>query len=198
MDWFGGSSARRVFEHFVGESTSDLLRTAYLLTWNLAEAEDLLQEAFLRTARRWPAIKKMDHPHAYVRRIVVNLALAGAERRSRFAVELDARHDEHLELYSDPRPEEALGAIDTRSELLRMVATLPRRQRAVLVLRYFEDLSEAEIANCLGWPIGTVKSTAARALDRLQQSAEALRSSEAANRFEPVPRSKGNLDVRSN
>jgi DNA-directed RNA polymerase specialized sigma24 family protein len=170
-----------VFEHFVGESTSDLLRTAYLLTWNLAEAEDLLQEAFLRTARRWPAIKKMDHPHAYVRRIVVNLALAGAERRSRFAVELDARHDEHLELYSDPRPEEALGAIDTRS-----------------VLRYFEDLSEAEIANCLRWPIGTVKSTAARALDRLQQSAEALRSSEAANRFEPVPRSKGNLDVRSN
>jgi DNA-directed RNA polymerase specialized sigma24 family protein len=131
--------ARDEFERFVAETTDDLLRTAYLVLWDLAGAEDLVQECLFRVARRWPRVRSMEHPTAYARRIVVNLALDGAERRR--------RHN---------------------AELLAVLGTLAPLQRAVLALRYYDDLSEAQVAEILGCSVGTVKSTAWRALERLR------------------------------
>src|SRR5579863_1092110 len=81
---------REDFERFVAEATDDLLRTAYLVLWDLASAEDLVQECLFRVARRWPRVRTMEHPTAYARRIVVNLALDDAKHRHRRSAELHA------------------------------------------------------------------------------------------------------------
>jgi RNA polymerase sigma-70 factor (sigma-E family) len=160
----GRTRPKASFEQFAASSADELLRTAYLLAWDLTEAEDLVQETLLRIAKRWPRVRSMEHPLAYARRVLTNLALDGAERRSRRRAELnggppepDAPHADHAAL------------IDTRSELLTALGTLPVRQRTVLVLRYFVDLPEAEVAAILGCSLGTVKSTASRALAKLEQ-----------------------------
>ena len=156
------------FEEFVQARSGSLLRTALLLTGqNRAEAEDLLQLALERAYRHWPRVIGSGEPERYTRKILAN---ASADRWRRLA----------------RRPEEALPAcgggpgvpdhtaeIADRDFLLRALAGLPRRQRAVLVLRYFDDLSEAEIAEILGCSLGTVKSHAARALSRLRAAAAA-------------------------
>ena len=72
---------RADFDRFVADSTDPLLRTAYLIVWDLGEAEDLVQETLLQVARRWPRVRRMEHPIAYTRRILVNRALGGASRR---------------------------------------------------------------------------------------------------------------------
>jgi RNA polymerase sigma-70 factor (sigma-E family) len=158
---------RQEFERFVAETSDALVRTAYLVVWDLAEAEDLVQECLLVVARRWPRVRTMEQPRAYARRILVNLALDGSKRRSRRREELDAS-PASLELQADEASARRLDGVDVRSELLQALATLPPRQRAVLVLRYFEDLSEAQVATVLGCSVGTVKSTASRGLTRLQ------------------------------
>ncbi|MBV9836845.1 MAG: SigE family RNA polymerase sigma factor [Solirubrobacterales bacterium] len=158
---------RAEFEQFVVRCTGQLLRTGYLVVWDLAEAEDLVQETLVRVARRWARVRKMDHPLAYARRVLVNLALESSERRGRQRRELSA------DSVDDPIDEasgRAFGRIDARSELEGALAKLPPRQRAVLVLRYFVDLPEAEVASILGCSLGTVKSTASRGLARLEQS----------------------------
>ena len=75
MDWLRAGGSHREFEQFVTDRTGPLLRTAYLMAGNLAEAEDLVQEAMLRVARNWPRVRVMDYPAAYTRQILVNLAL---------------------------------------------------------------------------------------------------------------------------
>ena len=156
------------FERFVDGCASGLLRTAYLVTWDLAEAEDLVQETFLRVARRWPRVRGMDQPVAYARRVLVNLAVDDAKRRSRRRSELGAADGARLDAYADGASARVLGAVDARAELLGALGVLAPRQRAVLVLRYFEDLSEAQVAELLGCSLGTVKSTASRGLARLR------------------------------
>ena len=156
---------RADFERFVADSSDTLLRTAYLIVWDLGEAEDLVQETLFKVARRWPRVRRMEHPNAYARRILVNRALSGSARRTRRRQELIA-----------PMPSEPIagagvaGEIDAHDELMEALAGLPPRQRAVLVLRYFLDLPEAEVAAALQCSLGTVKSTAARALARLEQA----------------------------
>jgi RNA polymerase sigma-70 factor (sigma-E family) len=153
---------RAEFEKFVADSADGLTRTAYLIVWDLQEAEDLVQETLLQVARRWPRVRRMDRPVAYARRILVNLALAGAECRSR------RRH----ELTGEPAADRLAHVEDANGhdELLGALAALPPRQRAVLVLRYFLDLPEAEVAAALKCSLGTVKSTASRGLARLEQT----------------------------
>jgi RNA polymerase sigma-70 factor (sigma-E family) len=158
--------AKREFERFAAGAVDDLLRTGYLVVWDLAEAEDLVQESLMRVAKRWPKVRSMDHPVAYARRILVNLALDGAERRARRRLELDGQP---VAERADEASSRALGRIDTQSELVQALANLPPRQRAVIVLRYFVDLPEAEVAATLGCSLGTVKSTASRGLARLEQ-----------------------------
>lgn len=158
-----GTRARNEFESFVAGSTDELLRTGYLLAWDPAEAEDLVQETLLRVAKRWPRVRSMDHPLAYARRILTNLALDGAKRRTRRRQELNGRPPEPSQ-----SPLDEAAAVETRSELVTALGRLPPRQRAVLVLRYFVDLPETEVAATLGCSLGTVKSTASRALSRLE------------------------------
>jgi len=177
---------REDFDRFVAQSTDDLLRTAYLVLWDLAAAEDLVQECLLRVARRWPRVRAMEHPTAYARRIVVNLALDDAKNRHRRNAELhgpdglsaDQRHDEGAAA--------ALGLVETTSELLDVLGTLAPLQRAVLALRFFDDLSERQVAEILGCSVGTVKSTSSRALERLRNVLVA--DTKGVNRDEPATR----------
>jgi RNA polymerase sigma-70 factor (sigma-E family) len=159
---------RAEFEQFVADATDSLLRTAYLIVGDLTEAEDLVQECFVTVAKRWPRVRSMEHPRAYARRVLLNRALDGSARRARRRLELE--RSDTLDERFDERSSGEFTAVDARSELDAALATLPPRQRAVLVLRYFEDLSESETAAALRCSIGTVKSTASRALARLQST----------------------------
>ena len=150
------------FDRFVAESADGLLRTAYLIAWDLPEAEDLVQETLFKVARRWARVRRMDHPAAYARRIVVNLALQGRPKRSRRRAELSES--------GSSEPPAPAAPFDTHDELYAALVQLPPRQRAVLVLRYFLDLPEAEVASALQCSVGTVKSTASRGLARLEQT----------------------------
>ncbi|OLT16558.1 hypothetical protein BJF78_14145 [Pseudonocardia sp. CNS-139] len=163
----GSGAARAQFETFVGDATRDLVRTAYLLTWDLAEAEDLVQETFVRVARRWDRVRAMDRPVAYARRVLVNLVLDGAPGRSRRRAELDAETDVGPDV-PDLRSTGPFHRVDNAAEVRTVLAGLPRQQRAVLVLRYWSDLSEAETAEVLGCSVGTVKKAAWRALGRIR------------------------------
>jgi RNA polymerase sigma-70 factor (sigma-E family) len=151
------------FDQFVAAHVDDLVRTAYLIVWDEAEAEDLVQECLLKVARRWPRVRRMEQPRAYARRILVNLALDGARGRARRRSELEPGGG------SSATAVDPLSALDTRAELLQALGQLPARQRAVLVLRYFNDLTEAQVAEVLGCSPGTVKSSASRGLARLRE-----------------------------
>jgi RNA polymerase sigma-70 factor (sigma-E family) len=152
--------SRPEFDRFVAASTDTLLRTAYLIVWDLPEAEDLVQETLFKVARRWPKVGRMEHPAAYARRVLVNLALDGSLKRSRRQAELNAASPAEAAAPALP--------LDTHDELHAALVALPPRQRAVLVLRYYLDLPEAEVAAALECSLGTVKSTASRALARLE------------------------------
>ncbi len=164
----GRDRAREEFEQFVAGSADALLRTAYSLVWDLTAAEDLVQECLLRTARHWPRVRSMEYPRAYARRVLVNLALDGSKGWHRHRSELDVRFSPAVEDRHDEGAARALGMVETTSELIDALGMLAPRQRAVLALRYFEDLSEAQVAGILGCSVGSVKSTTSRALDRLR------------------------------
>jgi len=155
------------FEEFVRARSAALFRTALLLTGqHRAEAEDLLQGALERAYRHWGRICRSGDPERYVRRILAN---ASTDRWRRLR-----RRPEHS-LPAEPGGELAgdhASDIADRDFLLRALAGLPPRQRAVLVLRYFCDLPEAEIADALGCSVGTVKSQASRGMARLREISE--------------------------
>ena len=159
--------AQADFDNFVAASVDGLLRTAYLVVWNAADAEDLVQECLMQVARRWSRVRSMEQPLAYARRILVNLALDDRRARSREQRQsLDT--PDALEARADETSGAAFGEVEARLELEAALATLPVRQRAVLVLRYFDDLTEAQVAQALGCSVGTVKSSASRGLERLR------------------------------
>jgi RNA polymerase sigma-70 factor (sigma-E family) len=150
------------FDRFVGDNGDGLLRTAYLMVGDLHEAEDLVQETLFKVASRWPRVRRMDNPVAYTRRILVNLASRGSSKRSRNRAELKA---------TSPAETAAQAAhVDIDDRLFDALAALPPRQRAALVLRYYLDLSEAEVAAALDCSLGTVKSSTSRGLKRLEQT----------------------------
>ena len=164
------------FEDFVRARSSGLLRTALLLTGrNRAEAEDLLQVALERAYRHWSGISRSEDPERYVRRILAN-ASTDRWRRLRRRPELSLPAPDSAPVAADHS-----AAIADRDYLLRALAVLPAGQRTVLVLRYFDDLSEAATAQMLGCSLGTVKSQAARGLARLRDlEASALAADLAA------------------
>jgi RNA polymerase sigma-70 factor (sigma-E family) len=168
MEWLRARSSRQEFERFVTDRSGSLLRTAYLMAGNLAEAEDLVQETLLRVARRWPKVRAMEYPGAYARQVLVNAALDGAERRARRAGELTASDGGGAADRADVRAQRDLHGVDSQQELLGALGALTARQRAVILLRYWEDLPEADVAEILGCSVGTVKSTASRGLARLR------------------------------
>jgi RNA polymerase sigma-70 factor (sigma-E family) len=163
---------RREFDAFVADVVDGLLRSASLITWDFAEAEDLVQECLFQVARRWPRIKKMEQPVAYARTVLVHLALDEGKRRSRRRSELRPEASGFLEAHDDDGAVRVLGRVEANADLLDVLRALPPRQRAALVLRYFDDLSEAEAAAVMGCSVGTVKSTTSRALERLRKELE--------------------------
>jgi RNA polymerase sigma-70 factor (sigma-E family) len=151
------------FEQFVQDRSVVLIRTAFLLVGDRGDAEDLVQTALLRTALHWRRAR--DHPEAYVRQVLVNLARDRWRRSKRRVAEqsMDA-------LPSEPgaQPDHADGVAD-REAVRRALAALPGRQREVVVLRFFDDLSVADTAAAMSTSEGTVKSHTSRALTRLRE-----------------------------
>ena len=168
----GSAPARQEFDRFVAEAGDKLLRAAYLITWEIAEAEDLVQECLFKIARRWPRVRKMDHPTAYARTVLVHLALDDGKHRTRRRVELGEAAAVALEQHEDDTAVRVLGRVEASVDLMQALGALPPRQRVALVLRYFEDLSEADVAEAMGCSVGTVKSTTSRALERLRNGVE--------------------------
>jgi RNA polymerase sigma-70 factor (sigma-E family) len=157
-----GGRDRREFEAFVAASSDRLLRTAYLLTGDAGHAEDVVQSALLRTARRWRSARRS--PEAYARTTVANLVKDRWRNLGRRPSEAPLEHDVPLAAHDGPSYDSRLD----RDLLMRAARELPLGQRAVLVLRYFDDLSVEETARTLGITTGTVKSQTSRALASLR------------------------------
>jgi RNA polymerase sigma-70 factor (sigma-E family) len=173
------------FRDFVRQRWTALARTAYLLTGDKGHAEDLVQIAMERLHRRW---RWVDDPERYARRILANEASSRWRRR-----------DAWPELLMDAVPESVAPSTedrhDERDRLWRALENLPRRTRVILVLRYFEDLTEAECAAVLQCSIGSVKSQASRGLAWLRADASLARDSAddegASSADPPAPSARG-------
>lgn len=157
------SEPAETFDGFVLARGPHLLRFAYSLVGDRGLAEDLVQEALVKAYRRWDGRVGAERPEPYVRRIVVNTFVSWRRRRSSTEV-------------PGPVPErsrvDGVDALVQRDLMWRLLAGLPHRQRAVLVLRYFEGLPDSEIAALLGCAEGTVRSLAARAFATLRAHPE--------------------------
>jgi RNA polymerase sigma-70 factor (sigma-E family) len=149
---------REAFSAFVTGSYRSLVRTAFLLVGDPGHAEDLVQSALIRTMRSWSRLRAPEAATAYTRTTLVRLAGRWRARRWHGEIPSVTVPDS-----PDADPQSAT-ALDVRAAL----ATLPWEQRAVLVLRYFDDLTEADTAQVLGCSLGTVKSRANRALAALR------------------------------
>ncbi len=160
------------FDAFVEEHLHGLLRTAFLIAWDESEAEDLVQETLFRVARNWRRVAAMEHPFAYARRILVRLAVADAPKRRRRGSELAMTDSAAAAALGMAAGAPELAALEIRAELISALGRLNPRQRAVIVLRYFCDLSESETAEAVGCSLGTVKSNASRGLEQLRQILE--------------------------
>jgi RNA polymerase sigma-70 factor (sigma-E family) len=153
---------RAAFEGFVAARSPRLLRVCYLLTRDWAAAEDLLQTSLAKAWFAWDRIG--DEPEAYVRAVIANTYASWWRRRWRGEVPTDAVP----EVPADGGQRDLTGDVDERDELWAALGRLPRRQRAVVVLRFFEDLTERQTADALGISVGTVKSQTSRALATLR------------------------------
>jgi len=150
------------FEAFVNESGDALLRTAVFLTSDLYVAEDIYQETMHRLSTRW---SKVDSPLGFCRRVMHNIVIdwARAQRRRPRELELHEWLDS-----GDPRSGDLVAAVELRPALCSALDTLTVQQRTIVVLRYFDDRSENEVAALLGVSTGTVKSGASRAMAQLR------------------------------
>jgi RNA polymerase sigma-70 factor (sigma-E family) len=152
----------RAFEEFAAESGAELLRIAILLTPDPHTAEDVYQETLQRLAARW---SRVDNPKAFCRRVMHNIVVDQTRAR--------ARRPHELRLFdagekSDPRSADPHRSVEVWLSLRAALNSLTVQQRTILVLRYFDDRSEADVAKLLGISVGTVKSTTSRAIAHLR------------------------------
>jgi RNA polymerase sigma-70 factor (sigma-E family) len=154
------SGVEHDFGAFVAARATSLLRVAYLACGDETEAEDLLQTALERTYKNWDRIRH-DSPEPYVRRVIVNAAISRARRRAILNI---------IPMHSPPETSARTSDADLRHVLMEAMRALPPRQRAVIVLRYWEDLSETQAAEVLGCAVGTVKSQASKAMAKLRSA----------------------------
>jgi RNA polymerase sigma-70 factor (sigma-E family) len=167
-------------ELFLAERGDHLLRTAVLLAGTREAGEDLLQTALERLFKRWATIK--GDPEGYLRRTLYHLAADRWRQQAASRRQLRLLRAGAAAAVADP-----MSAVDARDSLVRLLMRLPPRQRAVIVARYWEQLSEAESAALLGCSIGTVKSATARGLSRLRElSGSSGRTPEDAADPEPA------------
>ena len=153
-------AGRETFDAMVDTHGRALLRTAFLLTGDPHLAHDLLQTALVKTWSRWPGIRDEESGPAYVRAVMTTTNVAWWRRRWRGEVPTHALPEHAVA--------DAYDGVHQRDEIGRALAGLTPRQRATVVLRFYEDLPEAEVARILGCSVGTVKSTTSRALATLR------------------------------
>jgi RNA polymerase sigma-70 factor (sigma-E family) len=149
------------FEEFARARLPAVLAFATVLAGQRATAEDLAQEVLIKVYARWDQIGQLDRPELYVRKMILNEFLSWRRRSWRLVPAGDS------ELTAASMPDHATGYAE-HAAMLDDIARLPRRQRAVLVLRYYEDRSDAEIADLLGCAPGSVRAYASRALAALR------------------------------
>jgi RNA polymerase sigma-70 factor (sigma-E family) len=154
-------------EQFLAERGAHLLRTAMLLTGGKEAGEDLLQAALERLLRRWRTID--GDLEGYLRRTIYNLAADGWRRKGRWRDRLVLLSGTGAGIAPDRSVQ-----VEQRDELVRLLLLLPPGQRAVIVLRYWEDLSETQAAEMLGCSASTVRSSASRGLRRLRELSGAM------------------------
>ena len=185
-----------VLEQLLARRGDDLMRAAVALTGRRPEAEDLLQAALERLLRNWP---KVADPEAYLRRTLYNLAADNWRRRGRWRAKLPLVRDQYRDI-----PTDATATVDLRDALVRALDQLPPQQRAVVVLRYWEQLSEAQTAELLGCSEGAVKSAASRGLRRLRDLTGAWQDTRlrqalppaAAGNSRPAAHQNTNMNVK--
>jgi RNA polymerase sigma-70 factor (sigma-E family) len=157
-----GSTAAGRMEHLYRTHASDALRLAYLLTGDRTLAEDLVQDAFVKVFGRFHDLRNRDAFWWYLRRTIVNLSRSHFRRRRVERAWLERQHPED----ASSRTQDVV----ERERMRRALMVLRPEQRAAVVLRYYEDLSEAATAEALGVAVGTVKSMVSRAMDRLREA----------------------------
>jgi RNA polymerase sigma-70 factor (sigma-E family) len=164
----GADAAHDEFDAFVAARSTALWRSAYLLTGDAHKAEDLLQTALVKTWRRWDRLDQRSHEtvEAYVRRALATTYTDWWRRRWRGEVPTADLPD----LPDRGAGPDESGRVETRRDVLTALAGLTKGQRAVIVLRYFDDLTEQQTADALGVSVGTVKSQASRAIAALRSS----------------------------
>lgn len=162
------------FTEFAAASRDRLRRTAYLLCGDWDRASDHVQEGLVRVYVAWPRLERHGNELAYARKAVVSAFLDSTRRRSSRELPTAERHG------GGPAVEDLAGAVADRAVLMQALARLPERQRACVVLRYFDDLDVRATAATLGCTEGTVKSTTSRALASLRSMFEATAREELA------------------
>jgi RNA polymerase sigma-70 factor (sigma-E family) len=159
-----GVGNRVGFGDYVRSRGGSLLRAAQALTGNRADAEDLVQATLVKTYQSWDNVADPAALDTYVRRVMVNTHISGWRRR---------RVDEYpTDQVPDAVEADQTGDSDLQELMQRAVDRLPRRMRAAVMLRFYDDMSEPEVAAVLGVSVGTVKSTVARAVAKLREDAE--------------------------
>lgn len=155
-------------EAFLRAQHVALSRVAYLLAGQDAAAQDLVQDTLVQVIVKWQTVSRASSPDAYVRRIMLNTLLAGRRRSW-------TRERPHAHL-PDVLAADDLGSVDDRAMLAQALRTLPVRQRAAVVLRYYEDQTEAQTAAALGCSVGNVRSLTSRGLARLRADVQEAHS----------------------
>ncbi len=153
-----------IFSAFVMARSRALFRTAYLVVGDHALAQDLLQEALTKTYVAWPRLREVSKAEPYARRTIVTTAISWKRRKGWYGERPVAEIPEH----PDRRGSVATDDLDRRTWVWEQVLALPPRQRAALVLRFYEDLSEAQTAEAMGCAVGTVKSQVSAGLSKLR------------------------------
>ena len=150
------------FAAFVRTRSDALLKTAFLLARNGADAEELVQDTLVWLYPRWAQVEQAEHQLAYVRKAMVNRFLAGKRRMASTEVQLSAGIEAAVE-HRAATPDET-AAVDERDLMWRELGVLSERQRAAVVLRFFHDLADADVAEVMDCRVGTVRSLISRAL----------------------------------
>ncbi|MEP7055719.1 MAG: SigE family RNA polymerase sigma factor [Actinomycetota bacterium] len=163
---------RKAFDDLVDTRSPSLLRTAYLLTGDWSSAEDLLQSALAKTWFRWRRLADPQSGEAYVRQVMYTTYCKWYRRKWRGEVSTGYLPD------TNTAPDE-FSRVDEQDGVGRALAELSPKTRAIIVLRFFDDLTEAQVAHVLGCSIGTVKSTTHRGLAKLRESAQLLLPAQA-------------------
>jgi RNA polymerase sigma-70 factor (sigma-E family) len=148
------------FTEYVDARAATLFRTAYLMVGDHQLAEDLLQEALVKTLMAWPRLRDRDRLEAYSRRIIVTTSISWRRRRS--------FHERPLEVLPERSATDPADAVVTHGVVIAALRTVPPRQRAAIVLRYYQDLTEQQTAEAMGCSVGAVKSQVSAGLRRLR------------------------------